>query len=58
METNLVDHPVLYSAANIVVVIIVLMAIAEAPNKPGWRGILWIIPPIGIIAPGYLAWSD
>ena len=43
---------------NIVIVVIVLMAIAEARNKPSWWGILWIIPPVSIIVPGYLAWSD
>jgi hypothetical protein len=38
--------------------IIVWMAIAEARNKPSWWGILLIIPFIGMIVPGYLAWAD
>ena len=43
---------------NLVILIIVMMAIAEARNKPSWWGILLIVPVVGIIVPGYLAWSD
>jgi hypothetical protein len=43
---------------SIVIFIIVWMAIAEARGKPGWWGILLIVPVVGIIVPGYLAWSD
>jgi hypothetical protein len=43
---------------NIVIIIIVWMAIAEARNKPNWWGILLIVPVVGIIVPGYLAWAD
>lgn len=43
---------------NIVILIIVWMAIAEARGKPNWWGILLIVPLVGIIVPGYLAWSD
>jgi len=43
---------------NIVVMIIVWMAIAEARGKPSWWGILLIVPVVGIIVPGYLAFSD
>jgi Family of unknown function (DUF5684) len=43
---------------NIVIIIIVWMAIAEARKKPNWWGILLIVPVVGIIVPGYLAWSD
>lgn len=43
---------------NIVIIIIVWMAIAEARNKPNWWGILLIVPVANIIVPGYLAWSD
>jgi hypothetical protein len=43
---------------NIVILIIVWMAIAEARKKPSWWGILMIVPVVGIIVPGYLAWSD
>lgn len=43
---------------NIVIVIIVWMAIAEARGKPNWWGILLIVPVVNLIVPGYLAWSD
>lgn len=43
---------------NIVIMIIVWMAIAEARNKPSWWGILLIVPLVNIIVPGYLAWAD
>ena len=43
---------------NIVIIIIVWMAIAEARNKPSWWGILWIVPLVNLIVPGYLAWAD
>jgi magnesium-transporting ATPase (P-type) len=43
---------------NIVVMIIVWMAIAEARNKPSWWGIMLIVPIVNIVVPGYLAWSD
>ena len=43
---------------NIVILIIVWMAIAEARNKPNWWGIMIIVPIVNIIVPGYLAWAD
>jgi hypothetical protein len=43
---------------NIVIMIILWMAIAEARGKPSWWGILIIIPLVNLIVPGYLAWSD
>ncbi len=43
---------------NIVIIIIVWMAIAEARHKPSWWGIMAIVPIMNIIMPGYLAWSD
>jgi membrane-associated HD superfamily phosphohydrolase len=43
---------------NIVIMIIIWMAIAEARNKPSWWGILLIVPVVNLIVPGYLAWSD
>lgn len=43
---------------NIVIIIIVWMAIAEARGKPSWWGILMIVPFVNLIVPGYLAWSD
>ncbi len=43
---------------NIVILIMVWMAIAEARQKPNWWGILMIVPLVNFIVPGYLAWSD
>ena len=43
---------------NIVISIIVWMRIAEKMGKPSWLGILWVIPPLGLIVVGYLAFSD
>jgi hypothetical protein len=43
---------------NIVILIIVWMAVAEARHKPNWWGILMIVPVLGLIVPGYLAWAD
>ncbi|MGE5326353.1 MAG: DUF5684 domain-containing protein [Deltaproteobacteria bacterium] len=43
---------------NIVFMILVWMAIAEARGKPNWWGILMIVPVVSLIVPGYLAWSD
>jgi len=44
--------------ANIVVIVIVWMAIAEARRKPSWWGILFIVPVANLVVPGVLAWSD
>ena len=44
--------------ANIVVIIIVWMAIAEARRKPSWWGVLFIVPVANLVVPGVLAWSD
>ncbi len=43
---------------NIIILIIVWMAIAEARQKPNWWGILMIVPVVNLIVPGYLAWAD
>lgn len=43
---------------NIVILIIVWMAVAEARHKPNWWGVLMIVPVANLIVPGYLAWSD
>jgi hypothetical protein len=43
---------------NIVILVIVWMAIAEARGKPNWWGILMLVPVVSLIVPGYLAWSD
>jgi hypothetical protein len=41
-----------------VMAIIVWMGIAEERGKPNWWGILLIVPGVGLIVPGYLAWSE
>jgi hypothetical protein len=43
---------------NLIILIIVWMAVAEARHKPNWWGILLIVPVVNIIVPGYLAWAD
>jgi uncharacterized membrane protein YhaH (DUF805 family) len=43
---------------NIVITILVWMGVSEARGKPNWWGILIIVPVVGLIALGYLAWSD
>lgn len=43
---------------NIILSIIVWMDVAKARNKPGWLGILMIIPFINFIIPGYIAFAD
>jgi hypothetical protein len=32
--------------------------VAEARGKPGWVGVLLIVPVLGALMPGYLAWAD
>jgi hypothetical protein len=43
---------------NIIIFIIVWMAVAEARGKPSWVGVLLIVPVLGALMPGYLAWAD
>jgi len=43
---------------NIVIIVMIWMAIAEARGKPNWWGILMIVPVFGFVALGYLAWAD
>jgi hypothetical protein len=43
---------------NIVILIMVWMAMAEARGKPSWWGILTIVPIANLVVPGVLAWSD
>jgi Family of unknown function (DUF5684) len=43
---------------NIIMLIIVWMAVAEARGKPSWWGILTIVPVANLVVPGVLAWSD
>lgn len=32
--------------------------VAAARRKPSWWGILFIVPVVQVIVPGYLAWAD
>jgi len=43
---------------NIVMMIIWWWSVAEKRNKPGWLGILMVIPGVNIIVPGILAFSE
>ncbi|HWN76196.1 MAG TPA: DUF5684 domain-containing protein [Candidatus Udaeobacter sp.] len=43
---------------NIIIIIMIWMAVAEARRKPSWWGVLMVVPVVSIIVPGYLAWSD
>jgi len=43
---------------NIIFIIIVWMAMAEARGKRSWWGILMIVPVANLITPGVLAWAD
>ncbi len=42
---------------NVVIAVIVWMGIAEARGKPGWVGILMILPGVNLVVIGYLALS-
>lgn len=43
---------------NVIFAILLWMAVAEAIGKPGWVGILMIVPIANFIVPGYLAFSN
>lgn len=43
---------------NVIMLIIVWMAVAEARGKPSWWGILTVVPVANLVVPGVLAWSD
>ncbi len=43
---------------NIVILIPIWMAIAEARQKPSWWGIMVIVPIMNLVMPGYLAWAQ
>ncbi|HPZ07566.1 MAG TPA: DUF5684 domain-containing protein [Candidatus Eremiobacteraeota bacterium] len=43
--------------ANFIASILIMMSIAERCGKPGWVGILVIVPVIGIFIPAYLAFG-
>ena len=64
LSLNIARKPVwwiilcLIPLVNIIILVIIWMAIAEARKKPSWWGILLIVPVINLIVPGCLAWSD
>jgi len=43
---------------NIIIVVMIWMAVAEARSKPSWWGVLMLVPGVSFIVPGYLAWAD
>ncbi len=43
---------------NIIILLIVWMAIAEACKKPSWIGVLMIVPLANLAIPAYLAFAD
>lgn len=44
--------------ANLVIIILTFMAIAEGVKKPNWWGILMVVPGVNLIVPGFLAWAE
>lgn len=44
--------------ANIIVMVLVWMGIAEARGKPSWWGLLMLVPVANLIVPGVLAFTD
>jgi len=43
---------------NIVIMVLIWMAVAEARNKPSWWGVLMLVPVANLIVPALLAWTD
>ncbi|HID30317.1 MAG TPA: tetratricopeptide repeat protein [Desulfobacterales bacterium] len=43
---------------NIIIIVVLWMKIAEARNKPGWIGLLMLVPVIQWLVPFYLAFSE
>ena len=48
----------LVPVVNAVISIMVWMEIAKNRGKPNWLGLLLLLPPVSLIVPGYLAWSE
>jgi hypothetical protein len=42
---------------NIIVLVLVWMGIAEAMDRPGWIGVLMIVPVVNWLVPFYLAFG-
>jgi len=61
---NIANKPIwwivlfLIPLVNIIPIILVWMAVAEVRGKPSWVGVLLIVPFVGAVVPGYLAWTD
>ena len=51
-------NPSLIPIVNIVLGIIVMWKICEARGKPGWLGIIMIVPVADLIIPGIVAFID
>lgn len=47
----------LIPCVNIVIMVMVWMAIADAMDKPEWLGILMLVPVVNVIVPFYLAFG-
>ena len=43
---------------NVIIAIIWWWSVAEKRNKPGWLGVLMIIPVVNLVVPGILAFTD
>lgn len=48
----------LIPVANIVLFAVVWMKISDNLKKPGYWGILMVVPVVNLVAVGYLAWSE
>ena len=47
----------LIPVANLVILVMVWMGIAQAVRKPDWWGIMIIVPVMNFVVPAYLAWG-
>ncbi len=43
--------------ANVIALVVVWMAVADAMDKPEWVGLLMLVPFVNIIVPFYLAFA-
>lgn len=48
----------LIPVVNIIPFVFIWMAIAEACGRPAWLGAFILLPPLTLLVPGYLAFSD
>lgn len=47
----------LIPCVNVIIMVMVWMAIADAMEKPEWLGVLMLIPVVNIVIPFYLAFG-